>query len=245
VFTIPNPDKYLSASDVKDVAEEVIAPLPLPGVEGSPLDPGDIWLVVILACTNQTSIWETCKDTDGTPCDDTVLTWLHTLNRQWLEVVTNLLLGRLAMTILDPDRSRIVSIDFIDNPYHGDHYVDDGELCSMAPKDGTTTCHRYCTAYVVSNGKPVTLAMTYVRSDEDEADAVERVLARVENYPFEIEFLLADSGFYNERVIRRARDIAATVVHVSKKGERMKDKLDTHKSYMTTYCMYKDRELEL
>ena len=149
------------------------------------------------------------------------------------------------MTILDPDRSRIVSIDFIDNPYHGDHYVDDGELCSMAPKDGTTTCPRYCTAYVVSNGKPVTLAMIYVRSDEDEADAGERVLARVENYPFEIEFLLADSGFYNERVIRRARDIAATVVHVSKKGERMKDKLDTHKSYMTTYCMYKDRELEL
>jgi len=39
------------------------------------------------------------------------------------------------------------------------------------------------------------------------ADAVERVLARVENYPFEIDLLLADSGFYNERVIRRARDI--------------------------------------
>jgi len=115
----------------------------------------------------------------------------------------------------------------------------------MAPKDGTTTCHRYCTAYVVSNGKPVTLAMTYVRSDEDEADAVERVLARVENYPFRIDLLLADSGFYNERVIRRARDIAPTVVHVPKKGERMKDKLETHKSYMTTYRMYKDSEPEL
>ena len=115
----------------------------------------------------------------------------------------------------------------------------------MAPKDGTTTCHRYCTAYVVSNGKPVTLAMTYVRNDEDEADAVERVLARVENYPFEVELLLADSGFYNERVIRRARDIAATVVHVPKKGERMKDKLDVHKSYMTTYRLYKDSEREL
>jgi len=130
-----------------------------------------------------------------------------TLNRQWLEVVANLLLARLAMTIFDPDRSRTVSIDFIDNPYHGEHHAEKGELCSMAPKDGTTTCHRYCTAYVVSNGKPVTLAMTYVRSDEDEADAVERVLARVENYPFEIDLLLADSGFYNERVIRRARDI--------------------------------------
>jgi hypothetical protein len=39
VFTIPDPDEYLSASDVKEVAEDVIAPLPLPGVEGSPLDP--------------------------------------------------------------------------------------------------------------------------------------------------------------------------------------------------------------
>jgi len=71
------------------------------------------------------------------------------------------------------------------------------------------------------------------------------VLARVENYPFEIDLLLADSGFYNERVIRRARDIAPTVVHVPKKGERMKDKLETHKSYMTTYRMYKDSEREL
>ena len=245
MFSIPNPDSHLSAADVKSVAEEVITPLPLPGVEGSPLDPGDIWLVVIMACVNQNSIWETCSDTDATPCDDTVLTWLHTLNREWLEVVANLLLGQLAMTILDPDRSRIVSIDFVDNPYHGDHYIDEGELCSMAPKDGTTTCHRYCTAYVVSNGKPVTLAMTYVRNDEDEADAVERVLDRVENYPFEIELLLADSGFYNERVLRRSREIAATVVHVPKKGERMKKKLDVHKSYMTTYRMYKDREREL
>lgn len=39
-------------------------------------------------------------------------------------------------------------------------------------KDGTPTCQRYCTAYVVSNGKAVTLAMTYVRSDETEADTV-------------------------------------------------------------------------
>ncbi len=55
MFRIPNPDEYISASDVKDVADEVISPLPLPGVEGSPLDPGDIWLVVILACVNQSN----------------------------------------------------------------------------------------------------------------------------------------------------------------------------------------------
>jgi hypothetical protein len=43
---------------------------------------------------------------------------------------------------------------------------------------------------------------------------------------FEIDLLLADSSFYNERVIRCARDIAATVIYVPKKGERVTDKLD-------------------
>ena len=92
MFNLPDPDDCFSASDVKDVAEEVVSPLPLPGVEGSPLDPGDIWLVVILACVNQTSIWETYNDTNGTPCDDTIFTWLYTLDRDWLEFVANQLL---------------------------------------------------------------------------------------------------------------------------------------------------------
>jgi len=60
-----------------------------------------------------------------------------------------------------------------------------------------------------------------------------------------IDLLLADSGFYNERVIRRARDIANGRSR-AQKGERMKDKLETHKSYMTTYrIIYKDSEQEL
>ncbi len=150
-------------------------------------------------------------------------------------MAATLLFRHLAMTILDPDRSRIVSIDFVDNPSHGSPDEDSGELCKTTPTDGITTCHRYCTAYIVSSGKPVTLALTYVRSDQKEADAVERVLDRVGTYPFEIDLLLADRGFYNERVIRRARDLATTVIPVQKKGERMKAKLDVHKCYMRTY----------
>lgn len=124
--------------------------------------------------------------------------------------------------ILDADQSRIVSIDFVDNPYHGTYADEEGTL-SHARKDGTTTCHRYCTAYLVSNGKPVTLAMTYVRSDEEEkeADSVKRVLDRVEAYPFEIELLLADRGFYNRCILRRSRDISAAVVLVEKNGKRI------------------------
>jgi len=245
MFTIPEPDGYLSASEVKDVAAKTIASIPLPGIEGSPLDSGNIWLIVILASVNQTSIWDVCTNHNDAPCDDTVLAWLHTLDRDSLETASNLLFRHLALTILDPDRSRIVSIDFVDNPFHGSPAEDDGELCRMKAKDGTTTCHRYCTAYLVSNGKPITLALTYVRSDEKEADAVERILDRVAAYPFEIDLLLADRGFYNERMLRRGSKIAATVVPVVNKGERLEEKLDTHRSYMTTYRMYKDSKREL
>jgi len=245
VLELPEPDDTLSTADVKDVAADVIGRLPLQEIEGSPLNSGDIWPVVTLASVNQSSVWEVTSQTDDTPCDDTVMNWLHTLQHEKLEMAANILFRHLAMTILDPDRSRIVSINFVDNPYHGSPDEENCELCTTNPKDGTTICHRYCTAYVVSNGKPVTLALAYVRSDEKEGDAVKRVLDRVAAYLFEIGLLLADRGFYNERVIRRARDLATTVIPVQKKGERMKDKLATHCSYMTTYRMYKDSEREL
>ena len=65
---------------VKEVAMDVIGELPLPGIEGSPLDPGDIWPVTILASVNQTSVREVCAENHGTPCDDTVFDWLHTID---------------------------------------------------------------------------------------------------------------------------------------------------------------------
>jgi hypothetical protein len=60
----------------------------------------------------------------------------------------------------------------------------------------------------------VTLALTYVCSHEREADVVKRTLDCVGTYPFEIDLLLADRGFYNERATRRARDLATTVIPV-------------------------------
>ena len=58
MLELPQLDGFLSAWDVKGVAVDVIRELPLPGIEGSPLDPGGIWSVVILASANQTSVRE-------------------------------------------------------------------------------------------------------------------------------------------------------------------------------------------
>lgn len=126
MFTILQSDGVLSASDVKGVAADVIGQLP--AIEGSHLDSGDIWPVVILAAVNQMSIRETCDETDDTPYDDAVMDWMHTLDRSWLEFAANLLFVHLAMTILDRSGSRVISIDFVDNSYHGTHAEDDGDV---------------------------------------------------------------------------------------------------------------------
>ena len=39
MLELTDPDGYLSASEVTDTVEAVTSPLPLPGVEGSPLRP--------------------------------------------------------------------------------------------------------------------------------------------------------------------------------------------------------------
>ena len=57
--------------------------------------------------------------------------------------------------------------------------------------------------------------MTYVRSDEKQADAVERVLDRLDAYPFEIELLLAEQGARSEI---GAMDTEATVIVVPEPG---------------------------
>ena len=91
MLQLPQPDGFLSAWDVKGVAADVIGELPLPEIEGSPLDPVDIWSAVILASVNQTSLREVCAENHDAPCDDTVFDWLHTLDRGWLEFAANLL----------------------------------------------------------------------------------------------------------------------------------------------------------
>ena len=245
MFDPTQPDDRLSATDAKELAHDQISDLPLPGIEGSPLDPGDIWPVVARAAVGQTSVWEICSQTDETPCDDAVREWLHTVDQDDIEAAANELLADQATEVLDLSRSRTVLLDFVDNPYHGTFDDEEGELCRMKATDGTTTCHRYCTAFTLTTGKRLTLALTKVRSDEPTADAVERVLDHVGSFPFETDVYLADRGFYIERVLRSARQQAPVVVPVVPKGDRLKQKLETSVSKWDSYTMYKGRKREL
>jgi hypothetical protein len=170
---LTEPDEQISADDMEILSLDLLSAIPMEGVEGSPLDADVIWKTVERAVTDTTSVHHVVENTDETPDDDeTVMDWLHTIDSDALEEVVNNLLAEHATTILDPDWSRIVIIDFVDNPYHGTCDDNPTEICSMKPRDGTTKCHRYCTAFVLDTKKPLTLAITPVTSDEDAADGV-------------------------------------------------------------------------
>jgi len=81
-------------------------------------------------------------------------------------------------------------------------------------------------------------------SDEDAADAVGRVLDRVEQLPFEVDAILADRGYY-----QRARHSTCSG-HCSggSPGHQRENGFSinsTHASYWTEYAMYKGKDREL
>ncbi|MFC4986713.1 ISH3 family transposase [Saliphagus infecundisoli] len=240
---LTDPDEFITNSQLKTLALEVLELVPLPGIEGSPLDSVDILEVVLRAAVGTTSVNGVTTNTEDTPNREPVMDWLHTLNKEPMLDAVNDILATLTMSVLDRSRSRTVCLDFMDNPFHG--YPDDEtEFRRMQVRDGTTKCHRYCTAFVIAQGKPLTLAVEPVDGDDSAADAVERVLARVELYPFEINRILMDRAAYVGEVIGVLRAVAPPVFPVKTGKATLREKLSVNASYMAeeTICEGKEHE---
>ena len=240
---LTDPDEFITNSQLKTLALEVLELIPMPGIEGSPLDSGDIMEVVLRAAVGTTSVNGVTTNTDETPNREPVMDWLHTLDKEPMLDAVNDILATMAMAVLDRSRSRTVCIDFMDNPFHG-HPADEDEFRRMQARDGTTKCHRYCTAFVLAQGKPLTLAVEPVAGDDSAADAVERVLARVELYPFEFDRILMDRAAYVGEVIGVLRATAPPVFPVKTGKDSLRKKLSATASYMTeeTICEGKEHE---
>ncbi len=240
---LTDPDEFLSNAQLKSLALELLELIPLEGIEGSPLDPEEIMEVVLRAAVGTTSVNGVTTNTTDTPNRKTVMQWLHTLEKGPMLDAVNDILAMVAMTVLDRDGSRTVCIDFMDNPFHG-HPEDEDEFRRMQARDGTTKCHRYCTAFVIARGKPLTLAVEPVAGEDSKADAVERVLDRVETYPFEIERILIDRAAFAGDVIGVLRETAPPVFPVRTGKDSLREKLSVNASYMTeeTICEGKKNE---
>ncbi|RLM88039.1 ISH3 family transposase [Haloarcula sp. Atlit-7R] len=240
---LTDPDEFITNSQLKTLALEVLELIPMPGIEGLPLASGDIMGVVLRAAVGTTSVNGVTTNTDETPNREPVMDWLHTLDKEPMLDAVNDILATMAMAVLDRDRSRTVCIDFMDNPFHGTPESDE-EIRRMAALDGTTQCHRYCTAFMIAQGKPLTLVVEPVDGGDSRADAVERVLARVELYPFEVDQILMDRAAYVGEVIGVLRAVAPPVFPVRTGKASLREKLAATASYMTeeTICEGKEHE---
>ena len=242
-YVLTDPDEYISNAQLKALALELLKLVPMEGIEGSGLDSEIIMEVVLRAAAGTTSVNGVTTNTSDTPDRKTVMDWLHTLDKGPMLDAINDILALVAMTVLDRDRSRTICLDFMDNPFHGFPDNED-EYRRMQARDGTTKCHRYCTAFVIAQGKPLTLAVEPVDGDDSKADAVERVLARVETYPFETEHILIDRAAFVGELIGVLRATAPPVFPVKTGKDSLRKKLSVNASYMTeeTICEGKQDE---
>ena len=196
--------------------------------------------VVLRAAVDTTSVNGVTTNTEDTPNRETVMDWLHTLEKEPMLDAVNELLALVAMTVLDRAGSRTICIDFMDNPFHGNP-DDEDEFRRMKARDGTTKCHRYCTAFVLAQGKSLTLAVEPVDGDDDKADAVERLLARVETYSFEIKRILIDRAAFAGELIGVLREAAPPVFPVKTGKDSLEEKLTTNKSHILRRRFVKEK----
>ncbi len=240
---LTSPDEFLSNGQLKSLSMELLELIPMEGIEGSGLDSEEIMEVVLRAAVDTTSVNGVTTNTEDTPNREPVMDWLHTLEKEPMLDAVNDILALVAMTVLDRGGSRTICLDFMDNPFHG--YPDDeDEFRRMEARDGTTKCHRYCTAFVIAQGKPLTLAVEPVDGEDSKADAVERVLARVETYPFETDQILMDRDAFVGELIGVLRETAPPVFPVITRKDSLRKKLSKAASHMTeeTICEGKEHE---
>ncbi|WP_200532220.1 ISH3 family transposase [Halorubrum sp. LN27] len=240
---LTDPDEFLSNGQLKSLSMELLELIPMEGIEGSGLDSEEIMEVVLRAAVDTTSVNGVTGNTEDTPNRKTVMDWLHTLEKESMLDAVNDILALVAMTVLDRDRSRTICLDFMDNPFHG-FPDDEDEFRRMQARDGTTKCHRYCTAFVIAQGKPLTLAVEPVDGDDSKADAVERVLARVETYPFETEQILMDRAAFAGELIGVLRETAPPVFPVKTGKDSLRKKLSVNASQMTEETICEGKEYE-
>ena len=240
---LTDPDEFISNGKLKSLALEVLELIPIEGIEGSGLDPEEILEVVLRAAVGTTSVNGVTTNTSDTPNRKTVMNWLHTLEKDSMLDAVNNILAMVAMTVLDRSRSRTICLDFMDNPFHG-HPEDEDQFRRMQARDGTTKCHRYCTAFVIAQGKPLTLALEPVDGEDNKADAVERVLARVELCPFEVEQILMDRAAFAGELIGVLRETAPPVFPVKTGKDSLRKKLSVAASYMTDETICEGQEHE-
>src|SRR5207249_7514626 len=102
----------------------------------------------------------------------------------------------------------------------------------------TTRFHAYATAYVLREGRRVTLALTFVWGTDALFDVLVDLLDRVRRLGIRFERLFLDREFASVPILSHLDQPPFTsVVALPKRGARLKALLTGRRGYQTTYTM--------
>jgi hypothetical protein len=241
-LSVPESSPEIPAEQVRQLSTGLLSEhLPL-GVSGYRYSDADIFNVVVAAAAQGRSITSVCQQLAGAPSDNLVRQYLtdRLFDREFetLEAQFNrLLVARLPPTV--PRRPQRLAIDLTLLPYYGREGIEPDQLRRGEAKAGTTRFHCYATASVLSAGRRVTLAVTFVHAEEALLDVLLDLLGRLERLGVRIQRLFLDREFASVAILRAlAAQPFPTIVALPKRGKRLTALLTGRASYRTTYTMH-------
>jgi len=232
----------ITAEHLRALTVEVLSEhLPL-DIEGYRYTDADLYHVLVAAAVQQRSIESVAQQLVDAPSANLVRHYLadRLFRRQDLDALEAqchaLLVARLPEDLRG--RRHRVAIDLTLLPYYGAPATVRGELRRGEAKAGTTHFHAYASAYVMRDGRRVTLALTFVWAQDELLDVLSDLLARVQRLGIGIERLFLDRQFASVPVLTHLhRRPFTSVVALPKRGKRLRALLRGRRGYRTTYTM--------
>lgn len=223
--------------------------LPL-GVAGYRFTDIDIYNLLVVAGAEQRSLDSVSRQFLAAPSANLVRHYLEDrllwpLTVEELEARCNgLLAARLPPGVVG--HCHRVAIDLTLLPYYGDYADEPGELRRGPAKAGTTRFHAYATAYLIRNGRRVTLAVAFVYAEDALLDVLEELLTRLDQLRIGVHRLSLDREFCTVAILRWLDGQPFTsIVPVSKRGKLLTALLQGRHSVRTTYTMRSAEDGEL
>lgn len=240
----------VAGEQVRAVAVDLLTEsLPLQ-VTGYAFTDADIYSLVVAAAAGQRSLESASRQWVAGPSANLARHYLAArvlgpLSITELEARCNTLLAsRLPPGLVGQDVRLAIDLTLL--PYYGAYGDEPGELRRGPAKAGTTRFHAYASAYVIRQGKRVTLALAYVYAEDTLLDVVEELLARVRALRIGVQRLYLDREFASVAILRflHAQPFSS-IIPIPKRGRALTALLTGPRSSRTTYTMRSAEEGEL
>jgi putative transposase len=205
----PTSDRPIQLTDQRTLHDTITVlrhHLPLTA-DGYRCQTADVWRILLGAAARRSTIEAVCADLRDAPDANTIRAHLTAqLSPQCIPDLERCWNAALASLVPDwlCQRPQAVAVDFHDEPYYGrcDPTDPDNWVCRGEAQAGTTYFYRCATAYVMQRDVRLTLAVVFVKPDDDKVTLLARLLERVRAVGVRLRCLFADKGFCTIPVLR-------------------------------------------